>query len=212
MIRIAAGEPLDVRQEDLAIEGCAVEARIYAEDPSRGFLPSPGTLGVFRVPAGPGLRIDAGVEAGDEVPVHYDPLLAKLVASGSTREQALARLDEALAGFLVAGVRTSIPFHRWLLRESVFRAGGIDVGFVETHWPKGGAAPRDPDAKAAAERAARGALAESPDPQVRELLPGLVEVEAGGRRHTAAVTVRPKGVDVTIAGDLFPFRREELMP
>jgi acetyl-CoA carboxylase biotin carboxylase subunit len=212
MIRIAAGEPLGFHQDSVAIQGCAVEARIYAEDPAHGFLPSPGTIGVFRVPSGLGLRIDAGVEAGDDVSVHYDPLIAKLVASGATREQALARLDEALARLLVAGVRTSIPFHRWLLREPAFRAGGIDVGFVERHWPKGGAPPRDPAAKAAAERAARGALSETADPKLRALLPGLVEVEVGGRRHTAAVTVRPRGVDVTIAGDLFPFRREELMP
>jgi acetyl-CoA carboxylase biotin carboxylase subunit len=212
MIRVAAGEPLEVRQEDLALEGWAVEARIYAEDPARGFLPSPGRLGVFRAPSGPGIRIDAGVEAGDAVSVHYDPLLAKLVAAGATREQALARLDEALARLLVGGVRTSVPFHRWLLQEPAFRAGGIDVGFVERHWPKGGAAPRDPAAGAAAERAARQALTEAPDARVRELLPGLVEVEADGRRYTAAVTVRPKLVDVTIAGDLFTFRREELAP
>ncbi len=210
MIRIAAGEPLDLRQADLATQGCAVEARIYAEDPARGFLPSPGRITVFRVPSGPGLRFDAGVEAGDEVSVHYDPLLAKLVASGSSRAQALARLDEALAALLVGGVRTSIPFHRWLLREPAFRAGGIDVGFVERHWPKGGAAPRDPAARPAAERAARQALTEAADPRVRVVLPGLVEVEADDRRHSAAVTVRPKLVDVTIAGDLFTFGREEL--
>ncbi|MEN8160798.1 MAG: biotin carboxylase N-terminal domain-containing protein [Myxococcota bacterium] len=212
MIRVAAGEPLEVRQEDLAVEGHAVEARIYAEDPARGFLPSPGRLGVFRAPGGAGLRVDAGVEAGDAVTVHYDPLLAKLVASGATREQALARLDESLAELLVGGVRTSVPFHRWLLREPAFQAGGIDVGFVERWWPKGGAAPRDPAAAAAAERAARQALTQAVDAQVHELLPGLVEVETDGHRRTAAVTVRPKLVDVTIAGDLFSFRREELVP
>jgi acetyl-CoA carboxylase biotin carboxylase subunit len=143
MIRIAAGEPLALRQEELALSGVAVEARIYAEDPARGFLPSPGRITRFDAPSGPGVRVDAGVEAGDTVSVHYDALLAKLVAAGESRDAALARLETALAAFHVEGVRTSIPFHRWLIREPAFRAGGIDVGFVERSWPKGGAAPRE---------------------------------------------------------------------
>ncbi len=142
-IRIAAGEKLELAQQGLALRGHAIEARIYAEDPARGFLPSPGRVTRFDAPAGEGLRVDTGVEAGDAVPVHYDPLLAKLVAAGETREEALRRLDEALAGFHVEGVRTSIPFQRWLIREPAFRAGGIDVGFVERSWPKGGAKPRE---------------------------------------------------------------------
>jgi acetyl-CoA carboxylase biotin carboxylase subunit len=147
MIRIAAGEKLPLGQADLALRGHAVEARIYAEDPARGFLPSPGRVTRFEPPAGPGLRLDSGVEAGDAVPVHYDPLLAKLVAAGATRDEALGRLDQALAGFQVEGVRTSIPFQRWLIREPAFRAGGIDVGFVERSWPKGGLPPREEPAR-----------------------------------------------------------------
>jgi len=143
MIRIAAGEPLALRQQDLALRGAALEARIYAEDPARGFLPSPGRIAKLETPAGPGLRVDAGVAAGDRVSVHYDALLAKLVAHGETREEALSRLERALAAFHVEGVRTTLPFHRWLVREPAFRAGGIDVGFVERSWPKGGAAPRE---------------------------------------------------------------------
>jgi acetyl-CoA carboxylase biotin carboxylase subunit len=193
MIRVAAGEPLGLRQADVALRGHAIEARIYAEDPARGFLPSPGTLGVFRAPAGPGLRVDAGVEAGSVVSPHYDALLAKLVASGATREEALARLDAALADFAVAGVRTSIPFQRWLLQQPAFRAGGVDVGFVERSWPKGGAPPRDPSLRAKAEAAARAAL-------------------AGASEPGAAVTVRAKAVDVLIGGDLFSFPREALSP
>jgi acetyl-CoA carboxylase biotin carboxylase subunit len=143
MIRVAAGEKLGLGQAELALRGHAVEARIYAEDPARGFLPSPGRVTRFDAPAGEGLRLDSGVEAGDAVPVHYDPLLAKLVAAGTTRDEALGRLDAALARFHVEGVRTSIPFQRWLIREPAFRAGGIDVGFVERSWPKGGLAPRE---------------------------------------------------------------------
>ena len=192
MLRIATGEKLGLRQPELALSGHAVEARLYAEDPARGFLPSPGRISVFRTPTGPGLRVDAGIAAGGEVSIHYDALLAKLVAWGETRDEALARLDGALRDFAVAGVRTSIPFHRWLLRQPAFRAGRVDVGFVERSWPKGGAAPLDPTLRPVAEAAARAALA-----------------GAAGRRE-AAVTVRPKVVDVLIDGDLFSFPREQL--
>jgi acetyl-CoA carboxylase biotin carboxylase subunit len=197
MIRVAAGEKLGFGQEDVALRGHAVEARIYAEDPSRGFLPSPGRLSVFRPPHGAGLRVDAGVEVGSEVSVHYDALLAKLVAVGGTRDEAIARLDGGLRDFAVAGVRSSIPFQRWLLRQPDFRAGRVDVGFVERAWPKGGAEPLDPSLRPLAEAAARAALAGGSAPA------------ASGR---AAVTVRPKLVDVLIDGDLFSFPREELAP
>jgi len=198
MIRVAAGEPLGLRQQDIELRGHAIEARIYAEDPKQSFLPSPGRLSVFRPPTGPGLRVDAGVEAGSEVTVHYDALLAKLVAFAETRDAALARLDAALAGFAVAGVRTSIPFQRWLLRQDVFRSASVDIGFVERSWPKGGAGPLDPSLRPLAVAAARAALGGSCGPML------------GGPE--AAVTVRPKVVDVLIDGDLFSFPREELLP
>jgi len=199
MLRIAAGEKLGLRQAELSLSGCAIEARIYAEDPAKGFLPSPGRLSVFRPPSGPGLRVDAGVTAGSEVTVHYDALLAKLVAVAATRDEALARLDAALRDFAIAGVRTSIPFQRWLLRQPDFRAGRVDVGFVERSWPKGGAAPIEPSLRARAERAARAALSGG------AAVMAAHHVEAG-----AAVTVRPKVVDVLVEGDLFSFPREEL--
>src|SRR5262245_21580362 len=193
MIRVAAGEPLDFRQEDLRLRGHALEARVYAEDPARGFLPSPGRLSVFRAPEGPGLRVDAGVGAGAAVSPHYDALLAKLVAHAETRDAAIARLEAALRNFAIAGVRTSIPFLCWLLRQDAFLAGGVDIGFVERTWPKGGAAAQAPALRPRAEAAAREALAGAPS--------------AGER---AAVTVRPKLVDVLLDGDLFSFPREEL--
>jgi acetyl-CoA carboxylase biotin carboxylase subunit len=193
MIRVAAGEKLPFGQADVALSGHALEARIYAEDPARGFLPSPGRVGIFRAPEGPGLRVDAGVEAGSEVSVHYDALLAKLVAFAPTRDAAIERLDAGLRAFAVAGVRTSIPFQRWLLRQPEFRAGAVDVGFVERRWPKGGPPPLDPALRAPAEAAARAALAGAPGVDPR-----------------AAVTVRPKLVDVLIDGELFSFPREEL--
>jgi acetyl-CoA carboxylase biotin carboxylase subunit len=210
MIRVAAGEPLGLRQEDVRLRGHAIEARIYAEDPARGFLPSPGRLSLFRPPTGPGLRVDAGVETGAEVTVHYDALLAKLVAFGETRDEALARLDAGLSGFAVAGVRTSIPFQRWLLRQDAFRAGRVDIGFVERSWPKGGAGPLDAAAGAAALAAARAALGRAPALPVHALAPDWYAVEAAGGRCEAAVTVRAKVVDVLLAGDQFSFDRAQL--
>jgi acetyl-CoA carboxylase biotin carboxylase subunit len=130
MIRIAAGEPLEISQDQIELRGHAVEARIYAEDPDRGFLPSPGRIRVFRPPAGAGIRVDAGVQAGDTVTPNYDAMLAKLVVWGSDRREALARLDSALAEFAVSGIRTSIPFHRRLLRHAAFAEGEYDTGVV----------------------------------------------------------------------------------
>jgi len=134
MIRVAAGEPLGMTQSDVEIRGHAIEARIYAEDPSKGFLPSPGVLEVFRLPGGPGIRVDEGVQAGDTVTPDYDALLAKVIAWGGDRAEAIRRLDRALAEFRVAGVATSIPFHRAALSSGAFRAGQYDTGFVGEHF------------------------------------------------------------------------------
>lgn len=130
MIQVAAGQPLSFDPEALTIEGHAIEVRIYAEDPARDFLPCPGPISVFRAPEGPGIRVDAGVQAGDTVTPHYDALLAKLVAWGPTRADAIARLDRALAEFSLHGVKTSIPFHRQVLQHPDFLAGRYDTGFV----------------------------------------------------------------------------------
>jgi acetyl-CoA carboxylase biotin carboxylase subunit len=130
-IRIAQGEPLPFTQDDVAQRGHAVECRVYAEDPDQGFLPSPGRIVGLRTPAGPGIRDDSGVYEGAEVPVHYDALISKLVAWGADREQALGRLERALAEYTVLGIRTTLPFFRRLLRDAEFRAGTFDTGFAE---------------------------------------------------------------------------------
>jgi acetyl-CoA carboxylase biotin carboxylase subunit len=132
MIRIAAGEPLPFAQGDVGYQGHAIEARIYAENPDRGFIPSPGLISVYRPPSGPGVRIDSGVEEGTKVTTHYDPLIAKLIAWGSDREEAIARLDRALADFDIQGISTSIPFHREALRQPEFVSGCYTTDFVET--------------------------------------------------------------------------------
>lgn len=131
-LAIAGGAPLPWSQHDLAQRGHALECRIYAEDPERGFLPQAGSIALYRAPAGPGIRVDSGVGEGSEVPVQYDPLLAKLIASGETREVAISRARVALADYAVLGIRTNIPFLGRVLAHPRFRSGDLDTSFIET--------------------------------------------------------------------------------
>ncbi|MFB3853481.1 MAG: acetyl/propionyl/methylcrotonyl-CoA carboxylase subunit alpha [Vicinamibacterales bacterium] len=132
-IRIARGERIDIDPERaITPDGHAIECRIYAEDPDNGFLPSPGRIFGLRVPAGPGIRReDGGVSLGLEVPVFYDPLIAKLAVWGETRAQAIARTARALGEYEVRGIKTSIPFFRWLLGEADFREGRFDTNYLD---------------------------------------------------------------------------------
>ena len=130
-IRIAQGEALPFRQEDLSQRGHAIECRVYAEDPDAGFLPSPGRILALRVPGGPGIRDDSGVEEGDEVPSYYDPLVSKLAAWGEDRPAAIARLRRAVREYQVLGIKTTLPFFERVLRHPDFVAGAIDTSFVE---------------------------------------------------------------------------------
>jgi acetyl-CoA carboxylase biotin carboxylase subunit len=132
-IMVAAGERLPWPQEALSLRGHAIECRVYAEDPADGFLPQAGTLRLYREPDAPGIRIDSGVEEGVDVPVQYDPLLAKLIASGESRAAAVARASSALRAFPVLGVRTNIPFLVSVLDHPCFRDGALDTGFVPEH-------------------------------------------------------------------------------
>jgi acetyl-CoA carboxylase biotin carboxylase subunit len=130
-LRVAAGEPLRWRQEEIRLHGAAVECRIYAEDPERGFLPAPGTITHLRLPEGPGIRVEAGVAEGTPVPVYYDPLLLKLIAHGATREQALARMAAALEDLRVEGVPTTAGFLLRVLRHPAFQRGEVHTQMVE---------------------------------------------------------------------------------
>ena len=130
-LRVAAGERLAWRQEEIVQRGAAVECRVYAEDPARSFLPSPGTVTRLELPAGEGIRVDAGIEAGSVVSVHYDPLLFKLVARGASRREALDRLDAALSACVVEGVRTTVPFLRRVVAHPEVRAGRVHTQMVE---------------------------------------------------------------------------------
>lgn len=133
-IRIAEGEELGYEQVDLDIHGHAIECRVYAEDVDAGFLPTPGPLLRHSAPGGPGVRLDAGVEQGDEIPMHYDPMISKLVTWGRTRGEAIARMDRALGEYDIAGVETTIRFCRFVMQHSSFRSGDINTGFVDEHF------------------------------------------------------------------------------
>ena len=143
--RVAAGERLPVTQDDLTIEGHAVEARLYAEDPEKGFLPSTGRLHALRFPSGEGLRVDTGVRQADEVTPFYDPMIAKVIAHGANRDEALDRLSAALGETVVAGPRTNVAFLKALCDASEFRTGPFDTGFIDRNLDALGAVPQARD-------------------------------------------------------------------
>jgi acetyl-CoA carboxylase biotin carboxylase subunit len=130
-IDVAAGRGLPFTQDDVRMRGHAIECRIIAEDPKRNFMPSPGTIRSLRVPNGPGIRYDDGTYAGWDVPVHYDPLLGKLIAWGADRPEAIRRMCGALEELRIEGVTTSTGFHRQLMRHPAFVSGDLHTGFLE---------------------------------------------------------------------------------
>ena len=130
-LRVASGESLPLRQDEITAQGHAIEARIYAEDADKGFLPATGTIREWREPGGEGIRVDTGFRAGDVVTPYYDALLAKLIAWGGDRPQALGRLVDALGGFEIAGVTTNLAFLKALLTHPLVARGEIDTGFIE---------------------------------------------------------------------------------
>ena len=130
-IRIARGEPLSFAQQDVRLSGHAIECRINAEDPARGFAPSPGEVRDLRLPGGPGIRVDSHLFASYRIPPYYDSLLAKIVAWGRDRDEAIARMRRALAETRIDGVHTTVPFHQSLLDDVRFRSGDVHTRFVE---------------------------------------------------------------------------------
>ena len=134
-LRVAGGEALPARQDEIHLAGHAVEARLYAENPATGFLPATGPVLYFKAPSGPGLRIDAGVETGDEITSHYDPMIAKVIAHGDSRDQALERLDTGLARLEFAGPRTNQRFLRRLLADDAFMSARMDTGLIDRELP-----------------------------------------------------------------------------
>jgi len=133
MILIAEGEPLSFTQEDVKWDGWAIEFRINAEDPDRNFMPSPGRIGFYLPPGGPGVRVDSAVYPQYMITPHYDSMVAKLIVWAPTRSEAIARGRRALAEFFVEGVKTTIPFHLKLLDHPIFQKGTFDIKFLEEH-------------------------------------------------------------------------------
>jgi acetyl-CoA carboxylase biotin carboxylase subunit len=133
-LRIASGEHLGYDQSAIEPRGYALECRIYAEDPAAGFLPSTGRLTGYRPPAGPGVRVDSGVEEDAMIGVYYDPMIAKLIVHAAARQLGLDRMARALREFLILGVRTSIPLHHWLVAHPDVRSGSVDTGWLEREW------------------------------------------------------------------------------
>lgn len=129
-LRVAGGEELSLSQDEVSIQGHSVECRINAEDPTN-FIPSPGKVGLFHAPGGPGVRVDSHLYSGYSVPPYYDSLIAKLITHGNTREQALTRMQIALEEMLIDGIKSNIPLHRELVRDSEFQKGGVNIHYLE---------------------------------------------------------------------------------
>jgi 3-methylcrotonyl-CoA carboxylase alpha subunit len=212
--RVAAGEKLPLKQKQVPLNGHAVEARLYAEDPERGFLPSTGKLIALRLPQGEGVRVDTGVEEGDAVTPFYDPMIAKVIAHATTREQALDRLALALDETVVIGPRSNAVFLAALARAPGFRAGDFDTGFIDAHLAELGAVPQGLDNAAVAQAAHEWLMRErarvAPEPQSPWnaddgfQLSGARRIElpliADSEKVAALAEFGPGGLSVTVDG------------
>jgi acetyl-CoA/propionyl-CoA carboxylase, biotin carboxylase, biotin carboxyl carrier protein len=180
---VAAGEPLEFGQDDIELRGHAIECRVNAENPAKNFMPAPGTIGAYKEPGGPGVRVDSGAEANTVIPQAYDPLISKLITYGATRDEARRRMLRALAEYTIEGIKTTIPFHSLMLADERFASGNYHTGTVE----------REMDLSTLAEeKVAR------PRPGDAEVAERRFEVELDGKRFSVTArerldtTVRPK--------------------
>ncbi|MGB9311896.1 MAG: acetyl-CoA carboxylase biotin carboxylase subunit, partial [Candidatus Acidiferrales bacterium] len=201
-MRIAAGEPLPFRQEDVALRGHAIECRIYAEDPDNNFFPSPGKILDLRVPAGPGIRLDDGIYSGWLVPNEYDPMLGKLIAWGQDRPEAIARMKRALGEYYASGIKTNVSLFRRILSSDDFQSGAI-----YTRW-------LDDFLRSAAEPADAVATAESPaDARAQNavLVAALLWHQSHESAHGAATSAAsPEGHPVAESRWRAESRREQV--
>lgn len=133
-IRIARGEAIPFKQEDLKINGHALELRVYAEDPMNDFLPSVGNLSTYKIPVGNGIRVDNGFEEGMDIPIYYDPMLSKLITYGKTREEAIQLMIDAIDNYKIEGVFTTLPFGKFVCEHDAFRTGNFDTHFVKNYY------------------------------------------------------------------------------
>ncbi|MEP3836122.1 MAG: acetyl-CoA carboxylase biotin carboxylase subunit [Algibacter sp.] len=150
-IKIARGETLQIKQNDLNINGHALELRVYAEDPLNNFLPSVGHLDIYELPEGEGIRVDNGYEKGMDVPIYYDPMLAKLITFAKTREEAIQLMVKAIENYKVKGIETTLPFGKYVCEHEAFRSGNFDTHFVKNYYsPEALKAETESEAKLAA--------------------------------------------------------------
>lgn len=133
-IKIARGEAISFKQKDLKIKGHALELRVYAEDPTNNFLPSVGNLSIYKIPKGEGIRVDNGFEEGMDIPIYYDPMLSKLITYGKTREEAIQLMIEAIDNYKIEGVKTTLPFGKFVCEHEAFRSGNFDTHFVKNYY------------------------------------------------------------------------------
>ena len=133
-IRVARGEELEIKQDDLKINGHALELRVYAEDPLNDFLPSVGKLDKYQLPVGENIRVDNGFEEGMDIPIYYDPMLSKLITYGKTRAEAIQLMIKAIDNYLVEGVQTTLPFGKFVCEHEAFRSGNFDTHFVKNYY------------------------------------------------------------------------------
>ena len=183
-IRVAEGQPLSFRQEDLHIQGHALELRVYAEDPQNNFLPDIGTLTTYVRPQGPGVRVDDGFEQGMEVPIYYDPMIAKLVTFGADRAEAIARMLRAIDEYQITGIETTLAFGAYVLRHPAFVSGHFDTNFIRDHFPAGALTPPAPDEATAQVAAALVAmLLETKKPQATTAADETTGTAASGWRR-----------------------------
>ena len=175
-IRVAEGHPLAFGQDDLKINGHALELRVYAEDPQNNFLPDIGRLATYVRPQGPGVRVDDGFEQGMDIPIYYDPMIAKLAVHGATRAEAIARMLRAIAEYQITGIETTLPFGTYVLTHPAFVSGDFDTNFIKDHFPPDALKPAAPDAATAQVAAALAAMLLN----ARKPAAAAASVDAGG--------------------------------
>ncbi len=201
--RVAAGLPLSFTQEQVVLRGAAIECRISAEDPENHFLPATGMVQALQEPSGPGVRVDSGLYPGLQVPLYYDPLLSKLIVWGRDRAQAIARLRRALDEYQIIGVRTTLPFARWLVDHPRYQAGDFSTDFIAQEW---GARVSQQEAEVAAE----GASDELTSEQVAALVGALLmqeQIQEGQARLHPAGEEYVEGSRWRMAGRMEVLRR-----
>jgi acetyl-CoA carboxylase biotin carboxylase subunit len=187
-IKVAQGEPLAFKQEDLTITGHALELRVYAEDPQNNFMPDIGTLAIYVRPQGPGVRVDDGFEQGMDIPIYYDPMIAKLVTFGENRAEAIARMLRAIEEYQITGIETTLPFGRYVLTHPAFVSGDFDTNFIRDHFMPENLKPATPDEATAKIAAALGAmLLSEKKPKAAATAEAAGQAASGWRRNRMGV-------------------------